>query len=71
MNSSIFPKKRYLTTAQKFVQARMYAQGLTLIILLASAGLSTSGRKEPAGFQDWKDIVIEEERALNKVPPSK
>jgi len=30
-----------LSTAQKLVQARMYAQGLTVAVLLASAGLSS------------------------------
>lgn len=31
---------RYLTTQQKVVQARMYAQAVTLAVLMASAGLS-------------------------------
>lgn len=30
-------RDRYLTTAQKLVQARMYAQGLTLLVLVATA----------------------------------
>ncbi|KAI8988143.1 hypothetical protein BDF20DRAFT_815669 [Mycotypha africana] len=31
---------RYLTTQQKIVQARMYAQAVTIAVLMASAGLS-------------------------------
>lgn len=34
-------QNRYLTFPQKLVQARMYAQGLTLAVLMASAGLYT------------------------------
>jgi hypothetical protein len=35
-------RDKYLTTAQKLVQARVYAQGLTLIILVASAGFEVA-----------------------------
>lgn len=31
---------RYLSTQQKLVQARMYAQAVTIVVLMASAGLS-------------------------------
>lgn len=31
---------RYLTTQQKVVQARMYAQAVTIAVLMASAGIS-------------------------------
>lgn len=31
---------RYMTTQQKIVQARMYAQAVTIAVLMASAGLS-------------------------------
>ncbi|KAG5518242.1 hypothetical protein PMAC_003038 [Pneumocystis sp. 'macacae'] len=33
-------RDKYLTRAQKLVQARMYAQGITLLVLLISAGMS-------------------------------
>ncbi|KAK6514476.1 hypothetical protein TWF281_004676 [Arthrobotrys megalospora] len=35
-------RDRYLTRAQKLVQARVYAQGLTLLVLLASAAFEIS-----------------------------
>jgi hypothetical protein len=35
-------RDKYLTTAQKLVQARMYAQGLTLLILVATAGFEVA-----------------------------
>lgn len=31
---------KYLTTQQKLVQARMYAQAVTIAVLMASAGIS-------------------------------
>ncbi|QSL65066.1 hypothetical protein MERGE_002371 [Pneumocystis wakefieldiae] len=37
---SLLWKDKYLTKTQKLVQARMYSQAITLIILLISAGLS-------------------------------
>jgi TRAP-type C4-dicarboxylate transport system permease small subunit len=36
---------RYPPTAQKVVQARMWAQGLTIAIILAAAGLKTNHNK--------------------------
>jgi hypothetical protein len=42
-------RNRYLTTAQKLVQARMYAQGLTLLILVASAGLEVADARSGKG----------------------
>ncbi|CCX07226.1 mitochondrial hypoxia responsive domain-containing protein [Pyronema domesticum] len=38
-------RDRYLTTAQKLVQARVYAQGLTLMILVATAAFELSDAK--------------------------
>jgi len=38
----IVSRNRYLTTAQKLVQARMYAQGLTLLVLVATAAFEVS-----------------------------
>ncbi|KAG9306233.1 hypothetical protein G9A89_016137 [Geosiphon pyriformis] len=66
-------RNKYLTTSQKLVQARMYSQGLTIIVLLASAALSMNTetrQKEPAGYQQWKQMVIDEERRMNKVSSS-
>lgn len=67
-------RDRYLSTSQKIVQARMYAQGLTVLILLASAGLTISDdrmareydpkhlhRKDHSpGAEEWKEMVAAE-----------
>jgi hypothetical protein len=48
---------KYLTTQQKVVQARMYAQGITILVLMASAGVSIyvgddkKSRKEEPDYQ--------------------
>ncbi|ORX91180.1 hypothetical protein K493DRAFT_304309 [Basidiobolus meristosporus CBS 931.73] len=44
MTASMFylARQRYLTMSQKIVQARMYAQAITLISLTATAGVSMS-----------------------------
>lgn len=39
-------RDRYLTKSQKIVQARVYAQGVTVIMLVASVLLSVSASKE-------------------------
>lgn len=38
-------RDKYLTGAQKLVQARMYAQGLTLLILVATAAFEVADKK--------------------------
>ncbi|CAG8534823.1 4934_t:CDS:2 [Ambispora gerdemannii] len=63
-------RNKYLTTSQKLVQARMYAQGVTIIVVLAAAAFSVNTSKEPHGFQEWKNMVNEEERRMNKVSSS-
>lgn len=46
-------RDKYLTRAQKLVQARVYAQGLTLLVLVASAGFEVAdARKGQSRFQD-------------------
>ncbi|KAI5776181.1 hypothetical protein EDC01DRAFT_488815 [Geopyxis carbonaria] len=42
---AIVSRDKYLTTAQKLVQARMYAQGLTLLVLVATAAFEVSDAK--------------------------
>jgi len=42
-------RNKYLTTAQKVVQARVYAQGLTLAVLLATGALEVSDAKTGRG----------------------
>lgn len=43
---TIVGRSPYLTTSQKIVQARVYAQGLTLAVLIASAAFEIGDRKE-------------------------
>lgn len=57
-------RDKYLTTAQKIVQARVYAQGLTLAVLVATATLEIADQKKRkaagihkehyAGEDQWK-----------------
>ncbi|EFX05463.1 mitochondrial hypoxia responsive domain containing protein [Grosmannia clavigera kw1407] len=49
-------RNRYLTTSQKLVQARMYAQGLTLAVLLATATLEVSDAKNGTGH--WETVRV-------------
>jgi len=39
-------RNKYLTTSQKLVQARMYAQGLTLLVLVATAAFEVSDSRD-------------------------
>lgn len=61
----IIMRNRYLTFPQKLVQARMWAQGLTVTVLVASAGLSQvktqkDGHKMPVDHT-WKDFIGEKD----------
>ncbi|KAI1638710.1 mitochondrial hypoxia responsive domain-containing protein [Biscogniauxia mediterranea] len=49
-------RNRYLSTSQKLVQARVYAQGLTLAVLVASAVLETADAKSGTGR--WETIKV-------------
>lgn len=42
----------YLTTSQKLVQARVYAQGLTLAVLIGTAAFEISDRDKGDGIED-------------------
>ncbi|ODV98399.1 hypothetical protein PACTADRAFT_37964 [Pachysolen tannophilus NRRL Y-2460] len=62
-------KDPLLTKTQKFVQARMYAQFLTVALLLGSMGLSMyeeqHSKKAPKLFREednWKEIINDEEK---------
>lgn len=48
-------KDKYLTKAQKLVQARMYAQGLTLLVLVASAAFEI-GDSRPGAHHDGEEV---------------
>lgn len=49
-------RNKYLTTSQKIVQARVYAQGLTLAVLIATAALETADAK--AGKGRWETVMV-------------
>ncbi|KAI5852126.1 mitochondrial hypoxia responsive domain-containing protein [Tricharina praecox] len=56
-------RDKYLTTSQKLVQARMYAQGLTLLILVATAAFEVSdarAAKQNANSADPKKRIHHE-----------
>ncbi|KAL0634618.1 Replication factor C, subunit RFC4 [Maublancomyces gigas] len=50
-------RNRYLTTSQKLVQARMYAQGLTLLVLVASAGLEVADARSGKGNYETVKVL--------------
>ncbi|KAI8140443.1 hypothetical protein BJV82DRAFT_671521 [Fennellomyces sp. T-0311] len=56
---------RYLTTQQKVVQARMYAQAVTLAVLMASAGLSIYMGDDKKNLKDLPDAQL---RAVLELP---
>lgn len=49
-------KNKYLTTAQKLVQARVYAQGLTLAVLIATAALEVGDANQGKGR--WETVKV-------------
>ncbi|KAI0199794.1 hypothetical protein F4808DRAFT_200110 [Astrocystis sublimbata] len=49
-------RNRFLSTSQKLVQVRMYAQGLTLAVLVASAVFETSDARQGKGR--WETIMV-------------
>ncbi|KAI0036035.1 hypothetical protein K488DRAFT_67952 [Vararia minispora EC-137] len=70
--SVIIFRDRHQTTSQKIVQARMWAQGLTIGILIGAGILTHSQRLENAKHHNedhsWRDLLEAEERA-RRVPP--
>ena len=56
---------RFLTTQQKVVQARMYAQAVTLAVLMASAGLSIYMGDDKKTYKDAPDAQL---RAVLELP---
>ncbi|KAJ2892817.1 mitochondrial hypoxia responsive domain-containing protein [Zalerion maritima] len=53
---SIVGRSKYLSAAQKIVQARVYAQGLTLAVLVATAALELGDAKSGAGR--WETVMV-------------
>jgi len=66
--AAIVMRNRYQTMPQKIVQARMWAQGLTIGILIGAGVLTHSQRAEAAAHphntdHSWASIIEEEEEA--------
>ncbi|KAK4202207.1 hypothetical protein QBC40DRAFT_294900 [Triangularia verruculosa] len=49
-------KNKYLSGSQKLVQARVYAQGLTVAVLIATAAFETADAK--AGKGRWETVMV-------------
>lgn len=58
-------RDKVMTTPQKLVQARMYAQAFTIILLLSTIVLAVKqqeiDKKKPAPVPEWKRILQEKE----------
>ncbi|KAL2890017.1 Respiratory supercomplex factor 2 -like protein [Ceratocystis lukuohia] len=53
---AIVGRSPYLTPAQKLVQARMYAQGLTLAVLIITAAFEVNDAKDGSGR--WETVMV-------------
>lgn len=60
----------YLSGQQKIVQARVYAQGLTLAVLVASASFEISDQRKGRGMLDSKKGGTEKKVAEDAGPPA-
>lgn len=62
---TIVNRDKYMTTAQKAVQARVYAQAITVVLLLGTILLSMHERKleasRPAPIPEWKRFLEEQQ----------
>lgn len=58
-------RDKVMTTPQKLVQARMYAQAITILLLLSTILLAMKeeeiNKKKPAPVPEWKKILQEKE----------
>ncbi|TDL29633.1 hypothetical protein BD410DRAFT_780101 [Rickenella mellea] len=52
----------YQTTLQKIASTRVWAQGLTLGVIIAGAALTHSHRRKAEADHTWLDIIEQEER---------
>ncbi|EDK42530.1 conserved hypothetical protein [Lodderomyces elongisporus NRRL YB-4239] len=68
-------RDKIMTTAQKAVQARMYAQGITIILLLGTILLAMReeeiNKKKPKPLPEWRQIVNEREAELKRLENEK
>ncbi|KAK7743558.1 Replication factor C, subunit RFC4 [Cytospora paraplurivora] len=53
---AIVSRNKYLSGAQKLVQARVYAQGLTLAVLIATAAFETHDARNGTGR--WETVLV-------------
>lgn len=64
--AAVISRDKYQTGPQKIVQARMWAQGLTIGILIAAGALKHGQRAETAAkkYEDhsWRDVLEQQEK---------
>ncbi|KAJ3502235.1 hypothetical protein NLJ89_g8981 [Agrocybe chaxingu] len=62
--AAIISRNKYQTYAQKIVQARMWAQGLTIGLLIVAGALTHNSRaaKNSQIDHSWRDILEQQER---------
>jgi hypothetical protein len=53
---AIVGRNKYMTASQKLVEARVYAQGLTLALLIATAAFETADAKSGKGR--WETVMV-------------
>ncbi|KAL2125200.1 hypothetical protein VTJ04DRAFT_1565 [Mycothermus thermophilus] len=53
---AIVGRSKYMSTSQKIVQARVYAQGLTLAVLIATAAFETADARSGKGR--WETVLV-------------
>jgi Hypoxia induced protein conserved region len=58
---AIVGRNPYLSGQQKLVQARVYAQGLTLAVLIASAAFEMQDSREQKGRYETKEYIDEKD----------
>ncbi|KAI5954127.1 RCF2 [Candida margitis] len=62
---TIINRDKVMTTAQKAVQARVYAQAITVVLLLGTILLSLKeaeiNKSKPAPLPHWKQVLLEKE----------
>jgi hypothetical protein len=70
-------RDKYLTRSQKLVQARVWAQGFTILLLIGAAFVSTQSPGEERAEatarseHNWEEIVAREEARLNALAAAK
>jgi len=71
LTGAVISRNQYQTFAQKIVQARMWAQGLTVGILIVAGALQGAKRREAAQNKhidhSWQEILSEQEHRENKI----